>query len=131
MAHGASCGMKSKNAIRAGPTVDEHMRISAANVMAINTGLSGGKIGSVTLQHIMWGMRVGVEVSSVTANAVAGSHRHHRGRGSLVSICNTQEKSRGGIVTGGAGIMNLVVASAQRDTGGGAGSIRMAACAFR
>jgi len=75
---------------------------------------------------------MGGEVSAVTADAVTGSHRHNRGCGAcIVSGRDTQQESVGSIMTGGAGVMDLVVASAHRHTGGSAGSIRMAARAFR
>ena len=96
-----------------------------AGITESNTGLIGA-----TLRHIV-GMSMSVEVGAVTARAVAGSHRHYRGRGSLVSVCDTQEQSSGGIMTGGAGVMDLVVTGAERDAGGIARRTCMAAGAFR
>ena len=131
MAHGASSSMECKNASCAGPGVVEGVGIGAANVMTRNTGRSGGEIASITLQHIV-GMSVSVEVGTVTAHAVAGSHRHNRGRcASVVSVSNAHEKSGGAIVTGSAGIMDLIVSGAQGDAGGRAGRTGMTAGAFR
>ena len=57
--------------------------------MAAITERSTGLIGA-KLSHVM-GMSVSAEIGTVTAHAVAGSHRHHGGRGSLVSVSDTQE----------------------------------------
>ena len=48
----------------------------------------------------------------------------------VVGSGHGEEQTSGGIVTGVTGIMNLVVAGAERDTGGCAGRGRMTARAF-
>ena len=78
----------------------------------------------------MW--HICVAYRPVTGYAIAADHGNDRRLGArVVGGGSGEEKASDSIVTGGAGIMNFVIASAQRDAGGRTGGCRMAASAFR
>lgn len=75
---------------------------------------------------------VGVGNLTVATHTVAGGHSGNRRLGAnVIGIGHGEKQASRCIMTGSTRVMNLVVASAQRHTGGGAGGCRMAAGAFR
>ena len=75
---------------------------------------------------------VGVAHCSVAGNTVSSDHGNNRRLGAgVVGIGHGEEQACGCIVTGVAGVMNLVVAGTQRNAGWRPGRGRMADCAFR